>query len=167
MSRGNSKTGLGRGRPRLQYGRCRVSSKSYRHQAGPRRRFAFRSENEEAIPGAQKARSQQESLAGYPVGQQPIQQAREVIFALLCRLHILLGESNQDGFLPFPTVFCFNHLKIYIQFLLTKSEFIYILSSSQDTNMGQPKILERKTSLRSRGALRGNADPGNRSNAQD
>jgi hypothetical protein len=44
-----------------------------------------------------EARCQQEGLALYPVGQQPIQQAREVILALLCPLHVLLVQRNQNG----------------------------------------------------------------------
>jgi IS1 family transposase len=150
---GNSKTRLERGRFRLQYDRCRIGSQSNRNQTSQRRGFDFRSEIEEGISGDQKAGRQQEALTVYPVGQEPIQQTGEVIFALLCPFHVLLGERDQNRLFalwlsasafPFPAVLCFDHLKEYIRFILTHVDYIYTISSSQDTNMDNRRLSKKK-----------------------
>ena len=149
MNRGNSKIcRFGR-----QYYRRRIGSQSNRNQASQRRGFDFRSEIEEGISGDQKAGRQQEALTVYPVGQEPIQQAGEVIFALLCPFHVLLRERDQNGLFPlwlsastfpFPAVLCLNHLKKYIRIILTALDYIYIISSSQDTNMDNRRLSKKK-----------------------
>jgi IS1 family transposase len=149
VNRGNQKAC----RIRRQYNRCRIGSQSNRNDEGSRRGFDFRSTIEEEISGDQKARGQQKDLAVYPVGQEPVQQPREVVFALLCPIDVLLCERYQDSLftlwrsasaLAFPAPFrLLLHLKKYISFLLTSNEYVYILSIVK-MNMDNRRLSKEK-----------------------
>jgi IS1 family transposase len=146
---GNPKTG----RFRLQYCRRGIGSQSNGNQAGSGRGFDFRSEAEEEVSRDQKTRCRQQALAVYPVSQEPVQQSREVVFALLCPFHVVLCERDQNSFFSLWLAACtfslsavlsLRHLKKYIRFMLTAHDFIYILSSSQDKNMDNRRLSKEK-----------------------
>ena len=149
MNCGNSKTcGV-----RRQYHRCGIGSRSDRNEEGSWRGFNFRPEIEKAISGDQETSRQQEGLAAYPVGQEAVQQPREVLFPLLRSFNVFLRQRHQDGFLalwlapralPLPAVLCLSHLKKYIGLFLTGQEDIYRFSSSQDTNMDNRRLSKEK-----------------------
>ena len=96
-----------------------------------------------------------------PFGEQPVEKAGEIPFALLSPLNVFLREGDGISglalWLP-ASAFSFSastfHLKKYVYFLLTNFESLRILSDSQSDDYGEQKTLQRKTGFSFGGALR-------------
>lgn len=130
MHCGNQKTDTDRRKLRG----CGNLAQSDWHRAPKRRGFDRGRKASPTVQGTEKEAEEEEALAIQPIGKEPIQQAREVIFSPLRLGHVVRGKRHCDGLLSFgrsacafapASSFLFLHLeRINMESRLTVNEYL-------------------------------------------